>query len=327
MHKKTSLFTLVVICVVAFAVAFAGCTGAPEQTAPATTQPTTTSPADNVLLIATTTSLDNTGLLAELEKVFEEKYNADVQITAKGTGASLQLAEDGNVDVVMVHARSAEDAFIDKGFGIDRRVFAYNYFVVVGPSADPAAIKGMDPVTAFQTIAVAGAESPNSVKFASRGDDSGTHTKEKELWAAAGYDYETDVPIWISEGWYYEVGAGMSDTLLKANELQAYTLTDIGTYLKMKGDGTISSVILVDEGNDLINIYSVMLVNPEKYPDTNTDLGKKWINFMTSDDIQKQIEEFGVSDYGQPLFFKAQGALDILSPSGVTQAEISSPVT
>ncbi|WP_317136888.1 substrate-binding domain-containing protein [Methanochimaera problematica] len=311
----------------------AGCTGTqstgdatPAATeAVATAEQTPAASEDNVLLIATTTSLDATGLLAQLETEFEEKTGADVQITAVGTGKALEFGNNGDVDLLMVHDRSRENAFLDAGSGIERRVFAFNYFVIIGPESDPAGIKGMAPGDALVTIMEKGKEDEN-VKFVSRGDGSGTHGKEKALWKAVGLDYDENEPVWVKEDWYVEAGAGMGTTLTMADEMNAYTLSDIGTFLKYKGDETISLVELVNEGDALINIYSAMIISPEKYPDTNVKLSKEWINFMTSDGVQEEIKVFGVEAYGQPLFFPAKGAVDILSPSGVTQEEISAAV-
>ena len=328
--KKSGLILLLIV--LAGAVLMAGCTGTQSTgdiaATPAVTQAAEETPVvseDNVLLIATTTSLDATGLLAELEKEFEEKTGADVQITAVGTGAALELGTNGDVDLLMVHDRLREDAFLEEGSATDRRVFAYNYFVIVGPESDPAGIKGMAPEEALVTIMEKGATDEN-VKFVSRGDGSGTHGKEKALWKSAGYDYTENEPVWAKEDWYVEAGTGMGTTLTMADEMNAYTLSDIGTFLKYSGDGTISLVELVNEGDSLINIYGAMIISPEKYPETNVELSKEWINFLTSDGVQEEIRIFGVKEYGQPLFFPAQDAIAILSPAGVTQDEISAVV-
>lgn len=323
------LLSVMVAFIVIGALCMAGCTGTDSPAVPTATptaQPTAMVFDDDQLLIATTTSLYATGLLDQLEAEFEEKTGTSVDITAVGTGTALEYGRNGDVDLIMVHDRAREDLFLDDGSGTDRRVFAYNYFVIVGPEDDPAGIAGMAPADALVKIMEEGTNNPDAVKFVSRGDNSGTHGKEKALWKVAGYTYDDYEPQWVTEDWYVEAGTGMGGTLTMANEMDAYTLSDIGTYLKYKGDGTIDLAEVVNEGDDLINIYGAILINPEKYPDTNIPLASEWINFLISDNVQDEIEVFGVNDYGQPLFFKAQGALNILSPSGVTQAEISTPV-
>jgi tungstate transport system substrate-binding protein len=287
-----------------------GCTGT-------TTDPT---PADKQQLrIATTTSLYDTKLLERLTPIFEEQYNAEVLIVSAGTGKAIEYGQNGDVDVLMVHDRAREDAFLADGYGINRRVFAYNYFVVVGPESDPAGIKGMQPEAAFTTIRETGMADGSDVVFVSRGDASGTHSKEKAIWKAAGFNYSADVQG--SGDWYQEAGTGMGATLTMANEKQAYTLSDIGTYLAYKGD--LDLVTLVDEGDILLNVYSAMQINPEKYPDINSTVAKDWVNFMISDDVQKEIASFGVDQYGQPLFYAAQNDWEKI---GVTQAEVTEPV-
>nr|WP_303714986.1 substrate-binding domain-containing protein [Methanoculleus marisnigri] len=287
-----------------------GCTGT-------TTNPT---PADKQQLrIATTTSLYDTKLLERLTPIFEEQYNAEVLIVSAGTGKAIEYGQNGDVDVLMVHDRAREDAFLADGYGINRRVFAYNYFVVVGPESDPAGIKGMQPEAAFTTIRETGMADGSDVVFVSRGDASGTHSKEKAIWKAAGFNYSADVQG--SGDWYQEAGTGMGATLTMANEKQAYTLSDIGTYLAYKGD--LDLVTLVDEGDILLNVYCAMQINPGKYPDINSTVAKDWVNFMISEDVQKEIASFGVDKYGQPLFYAAQNDW---AKIGVTEAEVTDPV-
>ena len=289
-----------------------GCTGT-------TSGPT---PADNEtqqLRIATTTSLHDTKLLDHLKPIFEEQYNAEVLIISAGTGKAIEYGERGDVDVLMVHDRAREDAFLANGYGTDRRVFAYNYFVLVGPESDPAGVANMTPEAAFTAIREKGTTGDANVTFVSRGDASGTHSKEQAIWKAAGFNYTTDVQG--SGDWYQEAGTGMGATLSMANEKKAYTLSDIGTYLAYKGD--IDLVTLVDEGDILLNVYCAMQINPEKYPDTNTTLAKDWINFLISDEVQNEIASFGVDQYGQPLFY-AVG--DDWEKIGVTEAEVKDPV-
>ncbi|WP_292728943.1 substrate-binding domain-containing protein [Methanoculleus sp.] len=306
--QRRTLFAVAAVMVALLLIC--GCTGT-------TTDPT---PADKQQLrIATTTSLYDTKLLERLTPIFEEQYNAEVLIVSAGTGKAIEYGQNGDVDVLMVHDRAREDAFLADGYGINRRVFAYNYFVVVGPESDPAGIKGMQPEAAFTTIRETGMADGSDVVFVSRGDASGTHSKEKAIWKAAGFNYSADVQG--SGDWYQEAGTGMGATLTMANEKQAYTLSDIGTYLAYKGD--LDLVTLVDEGDILLNVYSAMQINPEKYPDINSTVAKDWVNFMISDDVQKEIASFGVDQYGQPLFYAAQNDWEKI---GVTQAEVTEPV-
>ncbi len=272
------------------------------------------------LRIATTTSLYDTGLLDHIRPMFEEKYNAEVLIVSAGTGKALEYGQRGDVDVLMVHDRAREDAFIDGGYGINRRVFAYNYFVIVGPDSDPAGIRGMQPEEAFTTIMEKGEQGVSGVVFVSRGDGSGTHSKEKAIWKSAGFDYAADVRG--SGDWYVEAGKGMGETLAMASEKQAYTLSDIGTFLAYRGD--LELVPLVDEGAILLNIYSAMQINPAKYPEINSTIARDWINFLISDVVQQEIASYGVTEYGRPLFFPSAGNWGKI---GVTQAECEDPIT
>jgi tungstate transport system substrate-binding protein len=289
-----------------------GCIGTAPSDTPAAAE-------KQQLRIATTTSLYDTKLLDRLSAMFEEEYDAEVLIISAGTGKAIEYGQRGDVDVLMVHDRAREDAFLADGYGINRRVFAYNYFIVVGPESDPAGIKGMEPEEAFTVIREKGMAGDADVVFVSRGDASGTHSKEQAIWKAAGFNYSSDIQG--SGDWYQEAGTGMGATLMMANEKQAYTLSDIGTYLAYKGDLTL--VPLVDEGDVLLNVYSVMQINPEKYPDINSAIAKDWINFMISDDVQDVIASFGVDEYGQPLFYAARDGWEKI---GVPQAEVKDPV-
>ncbi|MFW5639508.1 MAG: substrate-binding domain-containing protein [Methanoculleus sp.] len=289
-----------------------GCTGTTQPDTPVDTE-------KQQLRIATTTSLYDTKLLDRLSAIFEEEHNAEVLIVSAGTGKAIEYGQRGDVDVLMVHDRAREDVFLADGYGTNRRVFAYNYFIIVGPESDPAAIKGLQPEEAFTAIREKGMAGDADVIFVSRGDASGTHSKEKAIWKGAGFNYSTDVQG--SGDWYQEAGTGMGATLSMTNEKQAYTLSDIGTYLAYKGD--LDLVTLVDEGDILLNVYCAMQINPEKYPDINSTIAKDWINFMISDDVQKEIASFGVDQYGQPLFYAAQ---DDWEKIGVTLAEVTDPV-
>jgi tungstate transport system substrate-binding protein len=262
-----------------------------------------------VLKVATTSSLYDTGLWDYLEDIFEERYNADLQITAKGTGAALELGMNGDVDVVTVHDPDKEAAFIAgnyaataQNFSAERVIWAYNYFIIIGPESDPAGIGNLTgseaPEEAFQRIQIEGKADPDMVKFVSRGDESGTHGKEKAIWAAAGYNYAADIQgTGADEGWYIEAGTGMGATLVMADEMMAYTLTDKGTFLAYQGD--LDLVPLVDTGDILLNVYSVIICkNGVHY-----DMADNLVNFLRSEAIQALIAGFGVPEYGEPLFY------------------------
>jgi len=251
-----------------------------------------------VLRIATTTSLYDTGLLDELELMYENISDVDVQITAQGTGQSLDTARRGDVDLVLVHSPSLEQQFIDEGYGINQRCFAYNNFIIVGPESDPAGIANMTPVEAFQAIYTAGTNETPGVAFVSRGDESGTHTREKEIWTAAGYNYTTDIQD--SGNWYLETGSGMGETLTIANLREAYTLSDIGTYLAFQDQ--LNLVQLVTEGDQLMNRYSAIAVNPEMAQGVNIDEANRFIDWITTNETKEFIGNFGVEEFGQPLF-------------------------
>jgi tungstate transport system substrate-binding protein len=265
-----------------------------------------TTSAHTVLRLATTTSLYDTGLWDALEPIFEQRYDVDLQITAKGTGPALDLGKKGDMDVITVHDPLQEAAFIAGGYAVEaegynatRVPWAYNYFIIVGPEADPAGISGgnLTPQEAFQKIQQEGALDSETVKFVSRGDNSGTHGKEKAIWAAAGYNYTADIQgTGETAGWYIEAGLGMGATLVLANEKIAYTLTDKGTFLAYQGD--LDLVPLVDTGDILLNVYTVIIckngVNPE--------MAQNLVTFLRAPEIQALIAGFGVPDYGEPLF-------------------------
>ena len=305
--QRRTLFAVAAVMVALLLIC--GCTGTTTDPTPAEKQQ---------LRIATTTSLDDTKLLNHLSSIFEKQYNAEVLVISAGTGKALEYGQRGDVDVLMVHDRAREDVFLADGYGINRRVFAYNFFILIGPEADPAGIKGMEPTKAFATIREKGMTDKNVV-FVSRGDASGTHAKEQALWKGAGFNYSTDIQG--SGDWYLEAGKGMGETLTMANEKEAYTLSDIGTYLAYKGN--LDLVTLVDEGDQLLNVYCAMQINPAKYPDINSTIAKDWVNFMISDDVQKEIASFGVNKYGQPLFYAAQKDWEKI---GVTEAEVTDPI-
>jgi len=250
------------------------------------------------LRVATTTSLYDTGFWGYLEPMFEEKYGVELDIVYAGTGKALEYGRRGDVDVITIHSKAREERFIANGYGVQRVPFAYNYFLIVGPAADPAGIRGMSPENAFKRLMDSG-----SGNFISRGDDSGTHSKEKSIWSAAGYDYEV---VRNAGSWYIEAGSGMGPTLMMANEKETYTITDMGTYLAYKG--TLELVPIVDKGAILLNIYSAIAINPEKIPENKIEMANNLINFLTSPEVQKLIGNYGVKEYGVPLFIPCAGA-------------------
>ena len=256
------------------------------------------SPPQQRLRVATTTSLYDTGLWEYLEPVFEDKYGIELDIIYAGTGKALEYGRRGDVHVIIVHSKALEEQFIKDGYGVERVPFAYNYFLVVGPEADPAAIKDLTPGQAFKKLMQSA--SPN---FISRGDDSGTHSKEKQIWEEAGYDYEA---VRSAGTWYIETGAGMGPTLMMASEKQAYTLTDIGTYLAYRGK--LDLLPVVDTGAVLLNVYSAIAISPEKMSQAKIDMANKLITFLTSPEIQELIGNYGVEKYGVALFTPCAGA-------------------
>ncbi|WP_435067003.1 substrate-binding domain-containing protein [Haloplanus sp. C73] len=247
--------------------------------------------AGETLTLTTTTSTYDTGLLDAIHGDFEEMYGVTVDAVAQGTGAALESARNGDSDVVMVHARGLEDEFMRNGYGVNRRDLMFNDFVIVGPESDPAGIQGMSSATeALNAIA----ESESA--FVSRGDNSGTHTKELNLWEAAGTDPGGD--------WYQETGSGMGEALNVANQQGAYTLSDRGTFISQRSE--IDLVILVQgpiEGGPeiLSNPYGIMAVNPAVHSDTNYDLAMAYIGWITSPDAQDSISNYTMN--GEQLFF------------------------
>ncbi|MDD5337995.1 MAG: substrate-binding domain-containing protein [Dehalococcoidales bacterium] len=251
------------------------------------------------LKVGTTTSLYDTGLWSYLEPKFEEMYDCEVDILSLGSGAAFEYAKKGDIDVLTIHSKADELKFIADGYGIERVPFAFNYFLIVGPESDPAGIKDMSPADALKKLMETGAGT-----FVSRGDNSGTHSKEKAIWAEAGYDYATQV---VGAGdWYVEAGGGMGATLTMANEKNAYTLTDMGTYVSYKSK--LNLVPIVNSGSILLNVYSVIVVNPDTIKTLkHADLAQKMVEFLTSPEIQELIGKYGVDAYGIQLFTPCAG--------------------
>ena len=278
--KIKKLLVLLMSAVMVFS--FAACGGGSQEEAAAPEE-------GGTLMMATTTSTEDTGLLDYLQPLFKEDTGIDLQWTAVGTGEALKMGEDGQVDVVLVHAKASEEEFVANGFGVERFPVMYNDFVVVGP-IEP--LEKTNEVAAFF-----GALNEQQQPFVSRGDDSGTDKKEKKIWEDLGIDPSTNPN-------YMESGQGMGATLTMANEKQAYCLTDRGTWLKQSQDSEndYSLEIICEGGKELLNQYGVIAVNPEKYPEVNNEAANKFIEWITSEKVQKLIGEYGVDEYGQALF-------------------------
>jgi len=248
------------------------------------------------LIVSTTTSLYETGLLDVLKSRFESEYpSINVSFISQGTGLAIQTAMRGDAGMILVHDPERELKFLQEGYGVNRKVIAYNFFVVVGPSEDPAKVRGLSPTDAFKKIRES--EENKTTLWVSRGDDSGTHAKEKRIWKAAGFD----AAKLREKDWYLEAGSGMTATLKIAEEKGAYTLTDLGSYLMNLKNKNIKLEILIEEGRDTLNVYSVIANNPRKTK-SNLDASMKFINFLVSDEGQKIFGEFGEEKFGKPLF-------------------------
>ncbi len=247
-----------------------------------------TSAAKTDLTLATTTSVNDSGLLEYLRPELEKDINVNLNVISQGTGQAIKTAEAGDADVVLVHSKSAEEEFVSGGFGASRIPFMYNYFVVVGPKDDPAGIKG------FATASEGFAKIANAkATFISRGDDSGTHTKEKNLWKSAGIEPAGD--------FYISAGRGMGDTLTMASEMLGYTLTDKATYLSMQDK--LDLEILIEESADLKNEYSVIEVNAANVKVKNNEGAKNFVKWITSKKALDLIAKYGIDTYGEALFF------------------------
>lgn len=245
--------------------------------------------AKRTMKLATTTSTADTGLLDYLLPLFEKDTGIKVDYLSKGTGEAIKLGQNGDVDCLLVHAKAQEEQFVKDGYGVERFEVMYNDFIIVGPKDDPAKLKEKaqsDPVEAFKLIA------ESKSKFISRGDESGTHTKEKGLWKEAG--------ITPSGDWYVSAGKGMGDVLKMADEMKAYTLSDRGTYLAYKSKVELD--IVTEKSPALYNQYGVIAVNPEKFKNVKSKEADEFIKWILSDKGQKLIGEFGKDKYGEPLF-------------------------
>ena len=303
--KKFVLYILTIAMIVSIAGTCFACSSKNETPATPTATQTTTATATATAIpsvngsrvrVATTTSLYDTGLWTYLKPMFEEQYNLHLDIISQGSGAAVNLSKTGDVDVMAVHSKAAELQFVADGYGVERIPFAYNYFVIIGPASDPSGIAGMNASSAFKQIATVG-----TTQFVSRGDSSGTHSKEKALWKLAGLNY-SDIQ---AASWYVSAGKGMGDTLFMASEKGAYTLSDKGTFLSYADN--LDLEIIVENSSDLLNVYSVIAVNQSMFSWINAAGANSLIEFMTSNETQQLIADYGVDTYGQSLFFPCAG--------------------
>lgn len=281
MRNHKTLLVLAVL--MAFLLTMVGGCAQKEPPAPEQSQ----QPPAKELKLATTTSTQDSGLLDAILPELEKDINYKVKVIAVGTGQAIEMGEAGDVDVILVHSRAAEDKFVADGYGVDRRDVMYNDFLIIGPAEDPAGIKGStDIIAAFKTIA------DKQAVFVSRGDNSGTDKKEKGIW--------TKAEMTPAGAWYIETGQGMGDTFRMADEKKAYTLIDRATYLAQKDKYKLEPIIEGDKS--LLNPYGVIPVNPEKFPNVDYEGATKFAQWLTSEKGQKMIGEFGVKEFGQQLF-------------------------
>ncbi|MGB9081071.1 MAG: substrate-binding domain-containing protein, partial [Desulfuromonadaceae bacterium] len=248
--------------------------------------------ASKSVILATTTSTQDSGLLDVLVPLFEKESGFQVKTISVGSGQAMKMGEKGEADVLLVHSPDAEKKFMAEGFGVSRRLVMHNDFIIVGPAADPAKIKGIKAADALKRIAQSGAI------FVSRGDNSGTHAKEKGLWKAAAINPE-------GQKWFQQTGLGMGQTLNVAAEKKGYTLTDRATYLSLKKG--LGLEIIVEGDSKLLNIYHVIELNTVKWPKVNAQGGKAFADFMVAKKTQEIIGRFGVDKFGAPLFFPDAG--------------------
>jgi tungstate transport system substrate-binding protein len=287
---KKGLFILILVSL--FAMSMLGC----EEETPANPidQPQAQDPAPvdekpqfakKELILATTTSTNDTGLLEVLLPKFEEQTGLEVKVISVGTGQAIELGQNGDADVILVHARASEDKFVSEGYGVNRRDVMYNDFVVIGPADDPAGVKGLSIEEAFAKFA------EGNAKFISRGDNSGTHKKELEVWKSVNIEPAGD--------WYLSIGKGMGDTVNTANEMLGYTLADRGTFIKMEKN--INLEIVIEGAAELLNPYGVIPVNQEKHADVNYEGAEAFAEFITSAEGKAIINNFVLE--GKQLFF------------------------
>jgi tungstate transport system substrate-binding protein len=305
-HRSISIYVLLML---VLALTLSACAPAAAPTAAPTAAPQSGGQ-QQVLRLATTTSTADTHLLDYILPDFQAKYNARVDVVAVGTGQAIAIGAKGDADVLLVHARKSEDKFVADGNAKERFDVMYNDFIVLGPKDDPAkAASAATAADAFKAIMNAQAT------FASRGDQSGTNTKELSIWSSFGITPTKDLP------WYKALGQGMGDTLIFANEQKAYTLSDRGTYLSMKDK--LPNLIIVLGGNtlaenkdkSLLNPYGVLAVNPDKHPGVKFDLAMQFVKWITSVDEQQKIGDYGKDKFGQSLFYPSSAEWKAAHPN------------
>lgn len=292
MKNMKKIFTMILTLVLSFAL-LVGCASEPNKTENDKNIENKTdeneSKEESSIILSTTTSTQDSGLLDFILPKFEEETGVKVKVVAVGTGKAIEMGQNGEADILLVHAKASEEEFVSEGHGTERKDVMYNDFVLVGPKDDPIKLKEESPkdiAAGLKTI------SETKTAFVSRGDDSGTHKKELEIWKNSEITPDAE--------WYIESGSGMSDTLKIANEKGAYTLTDRATYLSLKD--TLDLDIVVEGDDKLFNQYGIIPVNPEKNEQINESGAKTFMDWLLSDDTQKLISEFGVKEYGEPLF-------------------------
>ncbi len=244
-------------------------------------------PENKVIRMSTTTSVNDSGLMAYLQPAFEKATGYTLEITSAGTGAAIEKGRMGDADILLVHSKSAEEEFIGEGFNEVRILFMYNFYVIVGPADDPAGVAGSATAAeAFQKIADTGS------LFISRGDNSGTNNKEVAIWKSIEFDP-------AGQTWYESVGQGMGQTLTIADEKQAYTLSDKATFLAHED----SLALLLETADDMKNTYSMIVISADRFPESNVKGAQAFVDWIKTDEARKMIAEFGVAEYGEPLFF------------------------
>ncbi|HZK16740.1 MAG: substrate-binding domain-containing protein [Anaerolineaceae bacterium] len=247
----------------------------------------TQEPENKVIRMSTTTSVNDSGLMAYLQPEFEKASGYTLEITSAGTGAAIEKARMGDADILLVHSKTAEEEFIGEGFNEERLPFMYNFFVIVGPADDPAGVAGSATAAeAFQKIADSGST------FISRGDNSGTNNKENAIWKSIELDP-------VGQTWYESVGQGMGQTLTIADEKQAYTLSDKATFLAHED----SLAMHLEETDDMKNTYSTIIVSSARFAESNVAGAQAFVDWLKTEQARKMIAEFGVAEYGEPLFF------------------------
>ena len=300
MFRKREVLALVALVTLMFSAACGDDYSADPEDTPRADVTAVATKASGDLILATTTSTEDSGLLDVLVPMFEEESGYNVQIIAVGSGQAIEQASRGDADVVLAHSPAAEQKMIDEGNGIERVLIMHNDFILVGPESDPAGVATAEtPTDAMAAIATT--ESP----FISRGDDSGTHALELRLWEAAGIEPGGD--------WYAESGQGMGATLQIAGQRQGYTISDRATYLAQQD--TLDLVILHEGDASLLNVYHAIAVNPEVHPDVQAAGAQAFIDFLVRDDVQAMIGQFGVDEFGEPLFFPDAGKPEPTGPA------------